>query len=151
MQLCNTYEPECCKLQVSRVAGFPCPLSQWNRGRKYGFWAFQRCLSFQHHPYLLHRGAINTQHITPFNFLFDCYFIRVFCLVFFGVFLFFCPGCTESSVSWQNFLSAQLNPLLPLSCFRKSPQSQMTRGGKETFTVMWEIPSQEKRDQRGQA
>ena len=52
------------------------------------------------------------------------------------VFFFFCPGCTESSVSWQNFLSAQLNPLLPLSCFRKSPQSQMTRGGKETFTVM---------------
>lgn len=61
------------------------------------------------------------------------------------VFFFFCPGCTESSVSWQNFLSARLNPLLPLSCFRKSPRSQMTRGGKETFTMMWEIPSQEKK------
>lgn len=64
------------------------------------------------------------------------------------VFFFFCPGCTESSVSWQNFLSARLNPLLPLSCFRKSPRSQMTRGGKETFTMMWEIPSQGKRSKR---
>lgn len=46
-------------------------------------------------------------------------------------------------------LECPVKPLLPLSCFRKSPQSQMTRGGKETFTVMWEIPSQEKEIKEG--
>lgn len=132
MQLCNTYEPECCKLQVSRVAGFPCPLSQWNRGRKYGFWEFQRCLSFQHHPYLLHRGAINTQHITPFNFLFDCYFTRVFCLVFFGVFLFL-PWLHRELCFLAELSKCPVKPLVTTFLLQEVPTEPNDKGRKRNI------------------
>lgn len=53
------------------------------------------------------------------------------CFLFWGNFFFFCPSCIESSVSWQNFPSAQLNPLLPLSCFRKSHRAQPNDKGRK--------------------
>lgn len=80
--------------------------------------------------YLFHGGATSTQQSSPFNFLLDCYFIRVF-FVLGEFFFFFCPSCIESSVSWQNFPSAQLNPLLPLSCFRKSHRAQPNDKGRK--------------------
>lgn len=41
--------------------------------------------------YLFHGGAISTQHSSPFNFLLDCYFIRVF-FVLGEFFFFFAPA-----------------------------------------------------------
>lgn len=114
-------------------AGFPCPLSQWNRGRKYGLWCLsQRCLSFQHHPYLLHRGAINTQHITPFNFLFDCYFIRVFCLVFFGVFLFL-PWLHRELCFLAELSECPVKPLVTTFLLQEVPTEPNDKGRKRNI------------------
>lgn len=102
-------------------------LQNENKSRKRGLCEWRRGLSFQRHPYLSHRGAISTQRGTLSNLLPDWYVTRgrnLFPSAF--------SGCLQSSVFLAELSEYPvINPLLPLSCFRKSPLStgQMTRRG----------------------
>lgn len=140
MRLCNTYEPERCKLQVSRVSGVSMSSLPMKQGPE--VWLVRISEMFIISATSV--PAINTQHITPFNFLFDCYFIRVFCLVFFGVFLFL-PGLHRELCFLAEFSECPVKPLVTTFLLQEVPTEPNDKGGKETLTVMWETPSQEKK------
>ena len=126
MRLCNTYEPECCKLQVSRVSGVSMSSLPMKQGPE--VWLVRISEMF----IMLHRGAINTQHITPFNFLFDCYFIRVFCLVFFGVFLFL-PWLHRELCFLAEFSECPVKPLVTTFLLQEVPTEPNDKGRKRNI------------------
>lgn len=126
---------------TSQQGGLPhVPSPNENRSRKCGLCELQRSLSSHRHPYLSHRGAISTQQSTPLS------FISYLTVISSGWFLIFspCPGCRENCFLAE-LCECPVEPLVTTFLLQEVPLSlsQVTRGGKETFTMMWEIPSLE--------
>lgn len=119
-------KPNAYKLQARGPSFSMSALRNENKSRKCGLREWPRRFLCQWHPYLSHRAAFNTQHSSQFPPLLLLFHQET------KLFPSPLPGCIQSSVFLAELSECPvINPLLPLSCFRKSPLSsgQMTRRG----------------------
>lgn len=112
---------------------FPCPLGQGTRGQEAWLVRITEQLIISAPSVPVPPWSLSTQQSTPSNFLLDGYSISAV----FNFFPLLGPGCTENRFLAE-LSECPVKPLVTAFLLQEVPlsPSQVTRGGKETFTMM---------------